>query len=250
MPQLLIIPSIDIHKGKCVRVVKGIPELNTYQYSDDPVEMAQIWRAENAKVIHVVDFDGAWQHSDGNLNIIKRICQSVIIPVEFAGGVRTFEDAEKVFDLGVYRIVTGTMVVENLKDFVKLFEKYGPNKVAVSLDVLDDYILIRGRSLRTNYKVDDIINLVKDIGVERYIVTDIASNGTLLGANLNLSLKVAKLTGKKVTHSGGVKDKNDLMLIQKHVKDGIDSVIVGRALYENRFPCQKIWRIAEQGIFD
>ncbi|HOP49715.1 MAG TPA: 1-(5-phosphoribosyl)-5-[(5-phosphoribosylamino)methylideneamino] imidazole-4-carboxamide isomerase [Ignavibacteriales bacterium] len=250
MQNLLVIPSIDIHKGKCVRVVKGIPELNTFEYSDDPVEMAKIWRAENAKVLHVVDFDGAWSHEDINMNIIKKICSSVIIPVEFAGGVRTFDDAEKVFDLGVYRIVTGTMVVENLKDFIKIFEKYGPNKLAVSLDVLDDYILIRGRSFRTNYKVEDIINLVKDIGIERYVVTDIASNGTLTGANIELSLKVAKLTSKKVTHSGGVRDKNDLFLIQSHVKDGIDSVIVGRALYENKFPCQKIWRIAEQGIFD
>ena len=89
--KLLVIPSIDIKNGKCVRSVQGIPELDCHEYSDDPVEMAKIWRAENAKMIHVVDFDGAHELSKRNYNVVAEICSSVVIPVEFSGGIRNLE---------------------------------------------------------------------------------------------------------------------------------------------------------------
>ena len=104
MGYLLVIPSIDIKDGKTVRVVKGIPELNCHEYGNDPVEMARIWRAENAKLIHVVDFDGVEDPSKKNFRIIEEICSSVIIPVEFAGGIRTIEDAKAIIDTGISRL--------------------------------------------------------------------------------------------------------------------------------------------------
>jgi phosphoribosylformimino-5-aminoimidazole carboxamide ribotide isomerase len=249
MRYLLVIPSIDIKDGKTVRVVKGIPELNCMEYGNDPVEMARIWRAENAKLIHVVDFDGAADHSKRNFKIIEEICSSVIIPVEFAGGIRTFEEAKEMMQTGISRLVVSTMAIENRTDFLKSLEFFGPLKLVISLDVVDDEIVIRGRRIKTGIKYLDFAKELADLGVERFIVTDVNTNGMMNGPNIEMSKKVAEVTGAKITHSGGVRNKDELMDLQNLIPIGIDSVIVGRALYENRFPCQKLWRVAESGIF-
>jgi len=250
MRYLLVIPSIDIKDGKTVRVVQGIPELDCMEYGSDPVEMARIWRAENAKLLHVVDFDAAAEHSHKNLKIVEEICSSVVIPVEYAGGIRTIEDADLLFNLGVCRLVVSTMAIENPDEFKKIFEKFGSTKIAVSLDVIGDEIITRGRRRKTGITYEDFARKMAELGVDRFIVTDVERNGLLGGPNLDLSKRVALITKAKVTHSGGVRNKDELMDIQNFIPLGIDSVIVGRALYENRFPCQKLWRVAESGIFN
>lgn len=250
MRYLLVIPSIDIKNGKTVRVVKGIPELDCKEYGSDPVEMAKIWRAENTKLLHVVDFDGALEHSRKNAGIIKEICSAVIIPVEYAGGIRSFEDAERMLDLGVSRLAINTMAYEKPDEFKKVFEKFGPAKVVISLDILDTEIVIRGRRIKTGIDYLQFAKKMSAMGVERFIVTDVEKNGIMAGPNLELSKTIAMETHQKVTVSGGVRNKDELLDIQMLMPMGIDSVIVGRALYENRFPCQKLWRVAEAGLFN
>ena len=248
--KLLVIPSIDIKNGKCVRTVQGIPELDCYEYGNNPVEMAKIWRAENAKMIHVKDFDGAHEQSRRNYKLIEEICSSVVIPVEFAGGVRSLQDADDMMKTGVIRLAINTMAVENKSEFIKVLEKYGPSKVVISLDILGEELLIRGRSKKTGINFRAFSKEMVETGVNRFIVCDISRNGTQLGPNLQLSKEVAEMTGAKVTHAGGVRNKDELLDIQNLIPNGVDSVIIGRALYENRFPCQKLWRVAESGIFN
>lgn len=250
MPFLLVIPSIDIKYGTTVRVVQGIPELNCTEYGNDPVDMARIWRAENAKMLHIVDFDGFTSHSDRNFKVIEEICKSVIIPVEFAGGVRSLEDAERIFSLGVARVVVSTMVIENHDIFKVILEKFGPKKIVVALDVMDDEIVIRGRQVKTGINPVTLALQLKNEGIERFVVTDVKRNGMLSGPNVELSKAIALETKAKVTHSGGIRNKDELMDMQKLLPIGVDSVIIGRALYENRFPCQKLWRVAEKEIFN
>ncbi len=249
MRYLLVIPSIDIKHGKTVRVVKGIPELNCKEYGSDPVEMAKIWRAENAKLIHIVDFDGAADHSKNNLHLIEEICSSVIIPVQYAGGIRNFEDVDYIMSIGVSRLVISTMAIENPVEFKKAFEKNGPAKIAIALDVINDELIIKGRKFRTGIHYLDFAKKMADMGVERFVVCDVQRNGTMEGPNVAYTRAVAEATKGKVTHSGGIRNKDELMDIQNLIPEGVDSVIVGRALYENRFPCQKLWRVAESGIF-
>lgn len=249
MINLLVIPSIDIKDGKTVRSVRGIPELNCEQYGDDPVEMARIWRAENAKCLHVVDFDAAHEHSKRNFKIIKEICSSVIIPITFSGGIRNFEDAKEIMELGVARIAINTMAIENRNEFAKVFEKYGPSKVIIALDIVGNQIITRGRSNLSGISPFDFTKEMKEFGVERFVVTDIERNGMVSGPNLELSRKIAEISKAKITLSGGVRNKDELLDIKALMPYGVDSVIIGRALYENRFPCQKLWRIAEHGIF-
>jgi len=247
---LLVIPSIDIHNRKTVRVVQGIPELDCKEYGDDPVEMAMIWRAENAKMLHVVDFNGAFDHSKENYDIIKELCSSVIIPIEFAGGIRSVEDAEAVFDLGVYRIAINTMALENRSEFIKLFDKYGPTKIVLCLDILNGNLVTRGRQRTSDLNYLTYTKEMVDLGIDRCIVTDVSRNGIMQGPNIALSKEIAEHSKIKVTHSGGLRNKDELLDLQNLISIGVDSVIIGRAFYENRFPCQKLWRVAESGLFN
>jgi phosphoribosylformimino-5-aminoimidazole carboxamide ribotide isomerase len=250
MGRVLVIPSIDIQNGVTVRVVKGIPELNCKEYCNDPIETAMLWRAENAKTIHVVDFNAAHSHSHKNFDIIAEMCESVIIPIQLGGGIRTFEDAEISIELGVFRLVIGTMAFDNQKEFLKVLEHFGPRKIAAAIDVIDNEVVINGRQQRTGINVISYAKQLKDIGVKRFVVTDVNRNGMLIGPNIELSKNIAEATQGKVTLSGGVSGYNDLNNINQEFDNGIDSVIIGRALYENAFPCQKIWRVAESGIFN
>jgi phosphoribosylformimino-5-aminoimidazole carboxamide ribotide isomerase len=250
MRYLLVIPSIDIKDGKTVRVVQGIPELDCQEYGSNPVEMAKIWRAENAKFLHIVDFDGAWEHSHKNYKTVEEICSSVIIPVEFAGGIRNLDDAKQIMDTGISRLVISTMALEDPDEFKKVFELFGPAKIVAALDVVGNELITRGRKKNTGIPYNDFVNKMVDIGVERFIVTDVERNGMLVGPNLELTKNVALVSKKKVTHSGGVRNKDELMDIQNLMPLGVDSAIVGRALYENKFPCQRLWRVAESGIFN
>jgi phosphoribosylformimino-5-aminoimidazole carboxamide ribotide isomerase len=249
-PKLLVIPAIDIKNGKCVRSVQGIPELDCYEYSNDPVEMAKIWRAENAKMIHVVDFDGAHELSKRNYKIVEEICSSVVIPVEFAGGIRNLSDAEEIMGTGISRLAVNTLAVDNKKEFLKVFEKFGPSQIVITLDIRDEELIIKGRTTKSGIHYRTFTKEMIEVGIKRFIVCDIARNGTLNGPNIELSKEIAEITGARVTHAGGIRNKDELMDIQKLVLLGLDSVIVGRALYENRFPCQKLWRVAESGIFN
>jgi phosphoribosylformimino-5-aminoimidazole carboxamide ribotide isomerase len=250
MSGLLVIPSIDIKYRKTVRVVQGIPELDVVEYGNDPIETALLWRAENAKCIHVVDHDAIWDEKGRNFGIIEKICSSVVIPVQLGGGIRTVDDAKRAIDLGIYRIVIGSLFHENRIEFEKILNAIGATRMVAAIDFFENEVVYRGRNVRTGLTPSDIANEFKKIGIERIVVTDVKTNGMMYGPNIEMPKVIAEITNCKVTLSGGVRNKDDLMEISKFVNVGIDSVIVGRALYENRFPCQRLWRVAESGLFN
>jgi phosphoribosylformimino-5-aminoimidazole carboxamide ribotide isomerase len=250
MNKILVIPSIDIKNGKTVRVVQGIPELGCNQYGNDPIETALMWRTENAKVIHVVDFDSSHQHSHKNFELLGEICESVIIPVQFGGGINSFDDAKEAFDLGAFRLVIGSLAYDKPEEFIKILEKYGPQKISSAIDVIDNEVVIHGRQIKTGINPIEYAYKLSRIGINRFVVTDVLRNGMLHGPNIKLSNNIAIKTNGKITLSGGISNFRDLLKVQEHANPMIDSVIIGRALYENKFPCQKLWRIAESGIFD
>ena len=249
MSKLLVIPSIDIKDGQTVRVVQGIPELNCHAYGNDPVEMAMIWRTENAKFLHVVDFDHSQFHSTKNFKIVKEICKSVVIPVEFGGGISSFDDAQEAMDLGVTRLVIGSLACTNPVEFEKIILQFGSSKLSAAIDIIDNKVVIRGRKEVLDLSPLEYAKRLENSGMKRVIVTDVSKNGMLNGANIELSKIIAQNTNLKVTHSGGISKMEELFELDSLTNIGIDSVIIGRALYENKFACQKIWRIAESGIF-
>ena len=179
MNKILVIPAIDIKDRKTVRVVQGIPDLGCKEYGDDPVEMAMIWRAENAKVIHVVDFDSSHHHSHKNFDLLGEICESVIIPVEIGGGIQTLEDAEEILDLGAFRLVIGSVAHTNPTEFKKIFEKFGPQKISAAIDVIDSELVVHGRKIKTGISPFEYSKKLAEIGVNRFVVTDVLRNGML-----------------------------------------------------------------------
>ncbi len=244
---LLVIPSIDIKNQKLVRIVQGIPQVAPSTYPDDPIEMAKIWRAENAKCLHVVDFDGAWYGTDINRNVIEKLIESVVIPVQLGGGLRTIEKIRDAFKMGAARVVLGTIAVTDPDLLKRVIDEFGADKIIVSMDVVKNYVIIRGRKEQSALTPVSLGLNLKLLGVKRLIITDVERNGLLLGPNLDLIKLVAEKVGLKITASGGISGFKDLISLLDLTQIGVDSVIIGRALYENRFPCQELWRIAEQG---
>lgn len=249
MSKLLVIPSIDIKDGRTVRIVQGIPELNCNDYGNDPVEMAMIWRTENAKFLHVVDFDHSQFHSTKNYEIVREICESVVIPVEFGGGISSFDEAQEAMDLGVTRLVIGSLAYTNPTEFDKIVKQFGTSRLSAAIDIINNKAAIHGRREVIDLSPLEYAKRLENAGIKRVVVTDVSKNGMLNGANIELSKLIAENTNLKVTHSGGVTKREELIELDALTNIGIDSVIIGRALYENKFACQKIWRLAESGIF-
>lgn len=246
----LVIPSIDIKNNKLVRVVQGIPKIAELAYTTDPIEMAKLLRSENARCLHVVDFDGAWQSEVDNFPIIEQLIKSVVIPVQLGGGLRTYEKIKRALDAGACRVVLGTIAVTDQKLLQEVVNEFGSERVLVSVDIIQDKVVINGRKSFTDYKPIDLINKIKEFGLTRFVVTDVCRNGMMTGPNYELLIDIAKATKTKITASGGVKDISDLFIFQQLLEFGIDSIIIGRALYENKFACQKLWRFAENEILN
>jgi len=237
---LLVIPAIDIRGGRCVRLYQGSYEQETV-YFDDPVKMACLWRVQNARVLHVVDLDAA-RGQGHNRKVIGAICRTVDIPIQVGGGVRTLEDIEALLQVGVYRVVLGTAAVREPELVSEAIARYGCSRVVVGIDARDGEVRVQGWTEGTGV---DAVELALDMerrGVRRFVYTDISRDGTLEGPNvemyrtLGLHLKKARITA-----SGGVGGYRDLMRLQELEPYRVDSVIIGRALYENRFPCQQFW---------
>lgn len=220
-----------------------------FTYSNDPVEMAKLWRKENARSLHVTDIDGALHGRLWNIDPIRRMVETVDIPVEVGGGLRSFDAVREAFDLGVYRVVIGTMVIENPDEAKRVVDAFGPNKVVLGIDATDGVVATRGRADTSGLTAITVALNARLLGFRRVIYTDTRLDGTLRGVNLKVLRELGEKTGLRVTASGGVSGLDDLLKIQELEPYGVDSVVVGRALYQNKFSCQGLWRMCEAGEY-
>lgn len=243
---LLVIPAIEIKRGHCVQMVQGI---EGFTYSDDPLEMAKLWRRENAKALHVTDVDGALTGHLVNTDVIKRMVETVDIPIILGGGLRTYEDVEFAFGLGMYRVLVSTMVIESPDEAKRVVEKFGATKVILGIDAKDGIVAVKGWQESSGLTALTVALNAKTMGFRRINYTDIRTDGTLRGVNLRVLRELGEKTGMRVTSSGGISGLDDLLKVQELERYGVDSVVVGRALYENKFSCQGLWRRCEAGNF-
>ncbi len=243
---LLIIPAVEIRGGRCVQMVRGI---EGFTYSDDPVEMARLWRKENAKSLHVTDVDGAIEGRLMNGRVVKRMVDTVDIPVELGGGLRTFEAVEQAFALGVYRVLVSPMMIEQPEEAVKVLDAYGPSKVVLGIDAIDGVVATRGWTQSSGLTALSVALNAREMGFRRLVYTDVRVDGTLRGINLPVLRELGEKTGMRITAAGGVSGLDDLLKLQELESLGVDSVVIGRALYENKFSCQAIWRRCEAGDY-
>jgi phosphoribosylformimino-5-aminoimidazole carboxamide ribotide isomerase len=243
---LLIIPAIDIKGGRCVQMVQGSVG---FSYSDDPVEMARLWRKENAKTLHVTDVDGAMQGHLVNVDCIRRMVATVDIPLELGGGLRSFEAVKQAFEIGVYRVLVSTMLIENPDEAKRALDAYGPSKIVLGIDARDGIVATHGWRESSGMTALSVALNAKAIGFKRIVYTDIRLDGTLRGVDLQSLGDLAQKTGLRITSAGGISGLDDLLKVQELEKLGVDSVVIGRALYENKFSCQSVWRMCEAGNY-
>jgi phosphoribosylformimino-5-aminoimidazole carboxamide ribotide isomerase len=218
-----------------------------FTYSDDPVEVARLCRLENAKSLHVTDVDGAIRGRLVNTDVLQRLVRTVDIPVELGGGLRSFEDVRQAFDLGMYRVLISTMMIENPDEARRVIEAYGPSKVVLGIDAIDGIVATHGWAESSGLTALTVALNAKALGFRRVVYTDIRLDGTLRGVNLKILRDLGEKTGMRVTSAGGISGLEDLLKVQELERYGVDSVVIGRALYENRFSCQDLWRRCEAG---
>ncbi|MGB3542884.1 1-(5-phosphoribosyl)-5-[(5-phosphoribosylamino)methylideneamino]imidazole-4-carboxamide isomerase [Rubrivirga sp.] len=241
---MLVIPAIDLRDGRCVRLRQGRYEDETV-YFEDPVRMAKLWRVMNAKVLHLVDLDAARTTADevsDNRRVIAEIAASLDVPVQVGGGIRTMSDIEEMLELGVYRVILGTAAVKSPDLVSDAVKRFGRGRIVVGIDAKDGEVRTEGWEAGSGIDAVDLAVDMEARGVRRFVYTDISRDGTLEGPNVDAYREMtSKLTKAHVTASGGVGEYRDLLSLQSMESTGVDSVIVGRALYENRFPCQQFW---------
>jgi phosphoribosylformimino-5-aminoimidazole carboxamide ribotide isomerase len=241
---MIVIPAIDLRNCLCVRLLQG-RKSDVTVYNEDPVAVAQEFAAVGAEMIHVVDLDGAFNEAGSpNRAVAERIVETVDVPVEFGGGIRSLDDAQQLCDAGVARIVLGTLAAESpelLKEFVARFS----SKICVGIDARDGRVMTRGWEAAMPVMAVDLARLVADLGVERIIYTDIARDGMLTGPNIEQTLAVVRAADVRVTASGGVSSLDDIKRLRDTDEPRLDSVIVGKALYEGKFKLEEAIRAAD-----
>lgn len=226
-----IFPAIDILDGKAVRLYQG--RLDSVKvYNEDPVDQARIWADQGAQWLHVVDLDGAVLGKPANADIIAAIVKAVDVPVQTGGGIRSMETIERVFDAGVSRAVLGTALVTRpdlVSDACARFDG-----IVAGIDARDGKVAIEGWKQGTEHGVLELIHELELLGVRRVAYTDISKDGTQEGINYGAYRALVDQINIPVIASGGVatlEDVRDLVSIG----DQIEGVIVGTALYEDRF---------------
>ena len=240
---MIVIPAIDLRDGLCVRLRQG-RKSDVTVYNEDPVAVAKEFASAGAEMIHVVDLDGAFREAGSpNRAVVEKIATAVDVPIEFGGGVRSLDDVQQLCDAGVARIVLGTVAVESpesLKNFVERFA----TKICVGIDARDGRVMSRGWETSTPTTAIDLARFVAGAGVRRIIYTDIARDGTLSGPNIEQTLAVARAAKVNVTASGGVSCLEDIERLRDVGEPLIDSVIVGKALYEGRIKLEEAINLA------
>jgi phosphoribosylformimino-5-aminoimidazole carboxamide ribotide isomerase len=225
---MIIYPAIDLRGGKVVRLKEGDPARMT-AYSDDPAEMARKWLGMGAAWLHVVNLDGAFGESDdANRSALEAILK-LGAQVQFGGGMRSLDAVENAIELGVSRVVLGTIAIEQPKVVIAALKKFGPEKIAVGIDARDGLVAVRGWKSDSGILAKDLALQMRNVGLRTVIFTDIRRDGLGSGLNIPSTRELADVSGLDVIASGGVHTIEDVIEAKEA---GLAGCIIGRALYE------------------
>ena len=228
-----IYPAIDMRGGKCVRLLQGDYDKETI-YGDSPFEMAKKFAAEGAEWIHMVDLDGARDGKRVNDRFVIQSAQELGVNVQIGGGIRSESDINHYLENGVTRVIIGSIAVSNPEFAEEMVRKYGA-KIAIGLDAKNGFVATHGWLNTSEVSAVELGKRFANAGAETFIFTDIATDGTLAGPNVEATRQLAIETGKSVIASGGVSSLDDLVALRQLSEDGVSGAIVGKAIYEGRF---------------
>lgn len=228
---MLVIPSIDLKAGKCVRLRQGKMKRITV-FSKEPVSVAQLWQLKKASLIHLVDLEGAVAGTPCNLNVVTKIIKKVDIPVQLGGGIRDLRTIKKVISKGVSRVILSTAAFLKPHFLKKALDAF-KERIVVALDCLKGKIAVSGWNEITEKNTLEVLQELEKMGVKTLIYTDIKSDGMLKGPNFNGILEVAKNTNIPLIVSGGISNLKEIKKIKRMRKNypHLHGIIIGRALY-------------------
>jgi phosphoribosylformimino-5-aminoimidazole carboxamide ribotide isomerase len=225
-----IIPAIDLLDGHCVRLHQGDYDQVT-RFSDDPVAQALAWQAQGAERLHLVDLDGARSGQPINDQAVKAITAALSIPVQLGGGVRSAQRAEELLACGLDRVILGTVAIEQPELVAELASRH-PGRVVVGIDAKDGLVATRGWLETSSVRATDLARRFEASGVAAIVSTDIATDGTLAGPNLEALRAMAEASSIPVIASGGIGCLEHILSLLSIAPLGVEGVIVGRALYD------------------
>lgn len=240
---MLVVPAIDLRDGRCVRLAQGrSSEMRVYDW--EPLDVAKRFVDSGAELIHVVDLDGAFAgHASPNRSIVSELARETGIPIQFGGGVRSIDDIQELIDEGVSRVILGTLATESL-DALKIIVERFDEAVAVAIDAREGRVMSRGWESLTESSAIELSAQVAGAGVKRIIYTDIGRDGMLSGVNIDQTNAVARGSSVSVTASGGIGSLDDIRNLHQQADPLVDSVIIGKALYEGRFNLKDAMEVA------
>ncbi|HHU48943.1 MAG TPA: 1-(5-phosphoribosyl)-5-[(5-phosphoribosylamino)methylideneamino]imidazole-4-carboxamide isomerase [Clostridiales bacterium] len=239
---MIIFPAIDIKGGRCVRLLQGRAEDETV-YGNNPVETARIWEEQGAEFLHVVDLDGAFGGGSPNEEIIRNMAESVSIPIQLGGGIRSMDRIHRFLDeYGIRRVILGTAAVENTKLLEQAVKRYG-NRIAAGIDARKGKAAIKGWVKETDLSAVELGLKMKEVGIDTIIYTDIAKDGMLEGPNLRETQEMIERTGLNIIASGGITSLPDLQQIRQI---GAAGAIIGKALYTGAIELSGALRIGRE----
>lgn len=228
---MLVIPAIDLRKGRCVRLYQGDPGQETV-YGENPVEVACLWERLGAKLLHLVDLDGAFTGISRNAAIVSAIEKAVQIPLQLGGGLRTREDVEKALATGVSRVILGTIALEQPQLTRDIIKEFG-DSILVGIDARNGQVAVKGWTEASTVSACELAARVEQWGVKEIIYTDIQRDGTMQGPNLEGLDDLLENTKLQVIMSGGISSLGDLIAIRPYAAR-VTGAIIGKALYTNQ----------------
>jgi len=227
---MLIIPAVDIKDGKCVQLVQGKP--GTEQVIiENPAEVAKEWERKGASILHVINLDGAFGDKEKNIEVIKKIINSVSIPVQLGGGIRTKEDAVKLLRMGVDKVILGTMAIENPENVAELSNEFSSERIIVALDSKDSKVVVKGWTEKTEKSAPEFAKIFEKKGAGGILFTNVDYEGLLKGFDTSPLIELLDAVNIPIIYSGGVTSIED---IEKLSLTDTYGVVVGSALYKGR----------------
>ena len=223
---MTILPAIDLKDGKAVRLTKGLME-SAKIYSDEPWQVAKRFEEMGSEWLHLVDLNGAFAGEPKNLEQIKKIRDNTDIKIELGGGIRDEDTIKRYVDLGIERLILGSIALKK-PDFVKEMAKKYP--IAVGIDAIDGYVAVEGWADKSKIKAVELAKEFANAGVQAIICTDVGRDGTLSGVNVDFTVDIAKSSKIDTIASGGVRDLADIKKLNQ--TNLVAGVIVGKAFYE------------------
>jgi phosphoribosylformimino-5-aminoimidazole carboxamide ribotide isomerase len=237
-----VIPAIDLRGGRCVRLYQGDYDRETV-FSDDPVAVAARWRDAGARRIHVVDLDGARSGVRENAAAVARVAAEVGVALQVSGGIRSADLAAEVLRLGADRVIFGTAAVEAPDEVANAVAKFGWERVVVGVDTRDGLVATRGWTKGTNLRAAELMRRMIDIGVGRFMYTDIDRDGTFGHPNLQDIAGILEQIGRPVIVAGGIAEVDDLVALARL---GVEAAVCGKAIYTGAIDlADAIRRVAE-----